>query len=227
MAPEQVDGQPGDHRADIFAFGCVLYEMLAGQKAFQGNSAMTVIAAIMSTEPAPIAALAATHPIVDHVLRRCLEKSPDRRWQDIGDVTSELQWAAAQPVDRTGDAAVGPDVGRRAVGRCRRRSAVRRCPRLTAGADRRIEPAGRFRMQTRPPGRCSSKSPRRRPTTSAAPCRRTARRSPSSPSRITCPCSGSGSSTGSRASRCRARRGRAFRSGRPTTRRSDSLPTTS
>src|SRR6478609_457506 len=72
MAPEQVDGHPGDHRADIFAFGCVLYEMLAGQKAFQGQSAMTVIAAIMNTEPAPIASLATTYPIVDHILRRCL-----------------------------------------------------------------------------------------------------------------------------------------------------------
>jgi serine/threonine protein kinase len=98
LAPEQIDGQAGDQRADIFAFGCVLYEMLAGQKAFQGNSAMTVIAAIMSSEPAPIVGLAASHPAVDHVLRRCLEKDPERRWQDIGDVTRELQWAASQPV---------------------------------------------------------------------------------------------------------------------------------
>ncbi len=100
MAPEQLDGQPGDQRADIFAFGCVLYEMLAGQKPFQGNSAVTVIAAIMSTEPPPIAGLATDHPLVDHVMRRCLEKHVDRRWQDIGDATGELQWAAAQPVVR-------------------------------------------------------------------------------------------------------------------------------
>ena len=96
MAPEQLDGQPGDHRADIFAFGCVLYEMLSGQKAFQGSSAMTVIAAIMSTEPSPLP-VASQRPLIDHVLRRCLDKNPERRWQDIGDVTSELEWAAAQP----------------------------------------------------------------------------------------------------------------------------------
>ena len=58
MAPEQLDGDPGDHRADIFAFGCVLYEMLAGRKAFEGASAVTVIAAIMSSEPPPIASAA-------------------------------------------------------------------------------------------------------------------------------------------------------------------------
>ena len=98
LAPEQIDGQSGDQRADIFAFGCVLYEMIAGQKAFQGNSAMTVIAAIMSSEPAPLDTLVASHPLIEHVLRRCLEKDPERRWQDIGDVTRELQWAAARPV---------------------------------------------------------------------------------------------------------------------------------
>src|SRR3954467_1133993 len=97
MAPEQLDGQPGDARADIFAFGCVLYEMLAGQKAFPGSSAVTAIAAIMGSEPAPVASLT-SRPLIDHVLRRCLEKNPDRRWQEIGDVASELQWAAEQPV---------------------------------------------------------------------------------------------------------------------------------
>ena len=54
----------------------------------------TVIAAIMSSEPPPIAALAAAHPLLDHVLRRCLEKDPERRWQSIGDVTGELRWIA-------------------------------------------------------------------------------------------------------------------------------------
>ena len=97
MPPEQLDGAAGDHRADIFAFGCVLYEMLAGRKAFEGASAVTVIAAIMSSEPPPIAALQA-HPLLDHVLRRCLEKDPERRWQNIGDVTGELRWIADHPV---------------------------------------------------------------------------------------------------------------------------------
>src|SRR5689334_2172032 len=55
MSPEQIEGDPGDPRTDIFAFGCVLYEMLAGRKAFEGATVMTAIAAIMNTEPRPIA----------------------------------------------------------------------------------------------------------------------------------------------------------------------------
>jgi Tol biopolymer transport system component/tRNA A-37 threonylcarbamoyl transferase component Bud32 len=98
MSPEQLDGDAGDHRADIFAFGCVLYEMLAGQKAFEGASAVTVIAAIMSSEPPPIAALQSAHPLLDHVLRRCLEKDRERRWQSIGDVTGELRWIVDHPM---------------------------------------------------------------------------------------------------------------------------------
>jgi tRNA A-37 threonylcarbamoyl transferase component Bud32 len=98
MAPEQLDGDAGDHRADIFAFGCVLYEMIAGRKAFEGASAVTVIAAIMSSEPPPIAALHTAHPLLDHVLRRCLEKDRERRWQSLGDVTGELRWTVDHPI---------------------------------------------------------------------------------------------------------------------------------
>jgi Tol biopolymer transport system component/tRNA A-37 threonylcarbamoyl transferase component Bud32 len=98
MAPEQLDGEAGDPRADIFAFGCVLYEMLAGRKAFEGATAMTVIAAIMSSEPPPIAALQAAHPLLDHVLRRCLEKDRERRWQSIRDVSGELRWIVDHPI---------------------------------------------------------------------------------------------------------------------------------
>ena len=97
MAPEQLNGEPGDHRSDIFAFGCVLYEMLGGRKAFDGHTAVTVIAAIMSSEPPPIAALQSANPLLDHVLRRCLEKDPERRWQSIGDVAGELRWIADHP----------------------------------------------------------------------------------------------------------------------------------
>jgi Tol biopolymer transport system component len=98
MAPEQLEGQPGDHRVDIFAFGCVLYEMLAGRKAFEGGSPVTVIAAITSTEPPPVAAPQSVPPALDHVMRRCLEKNPDRRWQNIDDVTGELRWLADHPM---------------------------------------------------------------------------------------------------------------------------------
>ena len=98
MAPEQIDGGAGDHRADIFAFGCVLYEMLAGRKAFEAASSATAIAAIMRSEPPPIAALQSSHPLLDHVMRRCLEKDPERRWQSIRDVAAELRWIVDHPI---------------------------------------------------------------------------------------------------------------------------------
>src|SRR5688572_6468332 len=106
MAPEQLDGDPGDHRADIFAFGCVFYEMLAGRKAFEGGTAVTVIAAIMTTEPPPVAALQSANPLLDHVLKRCLEKDRERRWQSIDDVTGELRWIADHPLQAPAAAAV-------------------------------------------------------------------------------------------------------------------------
>jgi Tol biopolymer transport system component/tRNA A-37 threonylcarbamoyl transferase component Bud32 len=113
MSPEQLEGDAGDHRADIFAFGCVLYEMLAGRKPFDGQSAVTVIAAIMSTDPAPIASLKSAHPVLDHLLRRCLAKDRDQRWQNIGDVTGELRWMVANPIAAPVDAAPEPTMGRR------------------------------------------------------------------------------------------------------------------
>ena len=203
---------PGDHRADIFAFGCVLYEMLAGRKAFEGASVVTAIAAIMSSEPPPIAALQSAHPLLDHVMRRCLEKDRERRWQSIGDVTGELRWIAdhpcAVPAACRPAAAIEPRSGVAAMavalvardGRRGRRSAR---PARTE-APRRIFP------------RSASRSPRRPPTIRRWRCRRTARRSRSSPTRIACPCSGSARSTPSRAARCRARKAPAFRSGRRT-----------
>jgi serine/threonine protein kinase/Tol biopolymer transport system component len=93
MAPERLDGADGDHRADTFALGCVVYEMLAGRKAFEGANILTAVAAIKNSEPLPIAALQA-QPLLDHVIRRCLTKDPEDRWQSIRDVTSELRWIA-------------------------------------------------------------------------------------------------------------------------------------
>src|SRR5262245_10754557 len=97
MAPEQLDGEEGDHRADIFAFGCVLYEMLAGRKAFEADGTSSAIAAIMTADPPPIAAIQSAHPLLDHLLRRCLEKNRERRWQSIRDVAAELRWIADHP----------------------------------------------------------------------------------------------------------------------------------
>jgi serine/threonine protein kinase len=97
MAPEQMESGSADTRSDIFAFGCVLYEMLAGRKAFEGTSAAAVIAAVMGLEPPPIEALR-SEPLLEHLLRRCLAKDRERRWQSIRDVVEELRFISTQPL---------------------------------------------------------------------------------------------------------------------------------
>jgi hypothetical protein len=81
--------------------------MLARRKAFEGTSAFTVIAAIMSGEPPPIAALQSLHPLLD-VVRRCIEKDRERRWQNIRDVTGELRWIVDQPIPTAAATAARP-----------------------------------------------------------------------------------------------------------------------
>ena len=93
MAPEQLQGKADvDSRADIFAFGCVLFEMLTGKRAFDGTDAASVIAAVME-RPAPAVAEIAPGPL-DRVLQKCLAKDPDDRWQTARDLKTELLWAA-------------------------------------------------------------------------------------------------------------------------------------
>ena len=89
MSPEQLDGKEADARSDIFAFGYVLYEMLSGRKAFSGSTAASVIAAIMEREPEPLQ----TAPPLDRVIRRCLTKDPDERFQSARDLKAALLWA--------------------------------------------------------------------------------------------------------------------------------------
>lgn len=95
MAPEQLEGLDADVRTDIFALGCVLYEMATGKRAFEGASKTSLIAAIVSLHPAPIASLSPGTPLaLDHVVSRCLAKDPEDRWQTAHDVAAELQWIA-------------------------------------------------------------------------------------------------------------------------------------
>src|SRR5262249_57247708 len=80
MSPEQVRGQETDHRSDIFAFGLILYEMLSGQRAFRGASAIEVMNAILKEEPPELGETnAKVSPQLEKLVRRCLEKQPERR----------------------------------------------------------------------------------------------------------------------------------------------------
>ena len=95
MAPEQIEGDEADARTDIFAFGAVLYEMLTGQKAFEGKSQASLIGAILHVEPRPVGTVQPlVSPALDRCVRKCLAKDPDRRWQSAGDLHDELQWIA-------------------------------------------------------------------------------------------------------------------------------------
>ena len=92
MAPEQVEGQAIDHRTDIFAFGAVLFEMATGRRAFSGKSKASLIASILTTDPPSIASIQPlTPPSLDRLVRICLEKEPDDRWQSMHDLRLELQ----------------------------------------------------------------------------------------------------------------------------------------
>jgi Tol biopolymer transport system component len=93
MAPEQLEGLEPDARTDIFALGALLYEMATGQRAFGGATKASLIVAIVSTQPEPISSVMhVTPPALDHIVRKCLEKDPEDRWQSAHDVASELRW---------------------------------------------------------------------------------------------------------------------------------------
>jgi serine/threonine protein kinase len=95
MAPEQLEGKEVDARTDIFAFGAVVYEMATGKKAFEGQSQASLIAAILEREPPPMFSLQPmTPPALDRVVKTCLAKDPDERWQNSHDLMSELKWIA-------------------------------------------------------------------------------------------------------------------------------------
>jgi serine/threonine-protein kinase len=98
MSPEQAKGAAVDHRSDLFSFGLVLYEMLAGRRAFQADTAAETMAAVLMRD-ADVAALPPNlNPRLVELLSRCLEKNPRRRWQAAGDLRAEIETVAATPL---------------------------------------------------------------------------------------------------------------------------------
>ena len=152
MAPEQAKGKAVDKRADIWAFGVVLYEMLAGRAAFAGDTITDIIAAVVTREPEWTALPAATPASIRRLLARCLEKDPKRRVRDIGDVRFEIDETIARGSSDARCCRIG--ARSRAICWCD----ARRDARLDSAVDRRRRTAGRWtgvvrRVATRAPVR--------------------------------------------------------------------------
>ncbi len=125
MSPEQARGKPVDKRADIWAFGVVLFEMLTGKRLFHGETVSDTLAAVLKTDPDWGLLPAETPPRVRALLRRCLTRDPRQRLRDIGDARIEIETSAAEPatgsVARTPFPAGRPGAVRGGGARSRRR----------------------------------------------------------------------------------------------------------
>src|SRR5439155_14653199 len=112
MSPEQARGKPVDRRTDIWSFGCVLYEALAGRHAFAGETISDTIANVLQHEPDWDAVPAATPRNIQVLLRRCLQKDRDQRLHDIADARIEIDGTLRRSAEREGPAASASRVGR-------------------------------------------------------------------------------------------------------------------
>ena len=108
MSPEQIEGREADARSDIFAFGCLVYEMVTGRRAFDGKTRGSIIGAILSAEPPAITSLQPVTPLtLERIVARCFAKEPEERFQSLRDVVLDLRsvgtaGAEAKPATRTG-----------------------------------------------------------------------------------------------------------------------------
>ena len=109
MSPEQLEGREIDARTDIFAFGCVLYEMVAGKRAFPGSSQAAVISSIMTAEPPSVSEVNPdAPPLLDHLIGRCLAKAPDDRWHSALDLAGQLEWIVQSGSQASGPVSTAP-----------------------------------------------------------------------------------------------------------------------
>jgi Tol biopolymer transport system component len=116
MSPEQVEGREADAQSDIFAFGAVLYEMLAGRKAFEARTQASLVGRILESEPPPLSTqVAGVPPALDFLVRTCLAKSPEARWLSAHDLLLELRWIDQERVAATAAAAEGARTSSRGV----------------------------------------------------------------------------------------------------------------
>ena len=145
MSPEQLDGKPADARSDVFSFGATLYEMVTGRRPFDGASQASVIGAILKDAPAPLRDVEPGIPRrLDRVVRTCLAKDPEDRWQTMRDLKRELGWI--DPIGESDEpepaaaAATAPS-GRAAAAGWRFALALLVTALLTAGAVWALKPA--------------------------------------------------------------------------------------
>jgi serine/threonine protein kinase len=111
LPPERLQGLPEDHRSDIFAFGALLYEMAAGRRPFDGATPADLFAAILTADPAPLGGADPSIADIDWIIRRCLKKTADERWQSIADVEAILKRIASERLtSRNRDRRVRPRV---------------------------------------------------------------------------------------------------------------------
>jgi serine/threonine protein kinase len=129
MSPEQARGAPADHRSDIFSLGAILYEMISGRRAFRGDSAVETMNAILKEDPPLLSETGRACPqTLERIVRRCLEKDPEERFQSARDVAFALEALSGVEVPAAAPLAPAPARSRRRAIRADGFASTRRGP---------------------------------------------------------------------------------------------------